>query len=247
MSRRLKTSPIEDLLEAVALVPWWVGVLLAPLLYLGLHSLAQEPAMALSRFADASEVAAAAMTQGLAHAGQYLLPAVSLLAAGVSAWRRHRGSGPDAAAVAAGRPNALPADLQWTEFTALVAEAFRLRGYRVIEMGRGSGHEGGVDLVLHRAGDTHLVQCQQWKAVWVGVDVLRELHGLMTERGAAMGWVLGFGRFTDEAVIFASSRRLRLVDGAELKPMLDRAMQARGRRGAAPDTMDTVPAWPRER
>jgi restriction system protein len=246
MTRRHKTSPIEDLLDAVALFPWWVGVALAPLWYIGLHPLAQQPAPREPVVADISDMAMAAMTQGLAHAGQYLLPAACLLAAGASAWWRRRRQQP-ARTEAPPAAEAVLQGLHWLDFVALVGEALRLRGYRVIDMRRGSGHEGGVDLVLHKAGETHLVQCQQWQAVWVGVDVLRELHGLMAERGAAVGWVLTAGRFTDEAVIFASGRHLRLVDGVELKSMLERAAEARRHRGVAPDMMDTVPAWPLER
>jgi restriction system protein len=44
-----------------------------------------------------------------------------------------------------------------------------------------------------------LVQCKQWKAFKVGVQVVRELYGLMAAHGAAGGFVVTSGRFTDEA------------------------------------------------
>lgn len=34
MSRRRKSSPAEDLMDLVAMLPWWVGVALAIVLYL---------------------------------------------------------------------------------------------------------------------------------------------------------------------------------------------------------------------
>jgi restriction system protein len=43
----------------------------------------------------------------------------------------------------------------------------------------GGGPDGGVDLVLRKPGgngsEKFLVQCKQWRALKVGVDVVREL------------------------------------------------------------------------
>lgn len=41
MPRRRKSSFFEDLVDLVALMPWWVGVALAPVGYLLLHVLAR--------------------------------------------------------------------------------------------------------------------------------------------------------------------------------------------------------------
>ena len=38
MARRGETSPAEDIMDIVAMLPWWVGVMLALLSYLLLHS-----------------------------------------------------------------------------------------------------------------------------------------------------------------------------------------------------------------
>lgn len=102
----------------------------------------------------------------------------------------------------------------------LVGEAFRLQGFRAVETG-GGGADGGVDLKLTRRGETFLVQCKHWKAFKVGVDVVRELYGVMAANGAAGGFVVTSGRFTDEAKSFAKGRNLRLVDGAHLEGMLE--------------------------
>lgn len=42
MARRKKTSAAEDLMDLVALLPWWAGVLLALVSYLLLHSIASQ-------------------------------------------------------------------------------------------------------------------------------------------------------------------------------------------------------------
>jgi restriction system protein len=66
------------------------------------------------------------------------------------------------------------AGMSWHEFEIFVGEAFRRRGYHVMETG-GAGPDGGVDLVLRKDGEKSFVQCKQWKAYKVGVKVVREL------------------------------------------------------------------------
>jgi restriction system protein len=55
------------------------------------------------------------------------------------------------------------------------------------------------------------VQCKQWRAYKVGVEVVRELYGVMAAHGAAGGFVMTSGRFTDAANEFAQGRNMKLV------------------------------------
>ena len=43
MARRKKTSPVEDVMDLVAMLPWWAGVGLALISYLLLHAVASQP------------------------------------------------------------------------------------------------------------------------------------------------------------------------------------------------------------
>ena len=45
MRRRYRQSPLEDLIEIASYLPWWVGILLAIISYLVLHSLAIDDAV----------------------------------------------------------------------------------------------------------------------------------------------------------------------------------------------------------
>jgi len=81
-------------------------------------------------------------------------------------------------------------------------------------------------LVLRKDGEKYLVQCKQWKAYKVGVSVIRELYGVMAATGAAGGFVVTSGVFTPEAKDFASGRNIELVDGAELKQIINRVQPA---------------------
>ncbi len=106
--------------------------------------------------------------------------------------------------------------MRWREFQMLVGEGFRLQGYRVVETG-GGGADGGVDRLLTRpgksGGEKLLMQCKQWRALKVGVEVVRELDGVMAARGGTGGFVVTSGRFADDAVSFESGRNAALVDG----------------------------------
>lgn len=61
-----------------------------------------------------------------------------------------------------------------------------------------------------------LVQCKQWRAAKVSVQVVRELYGVMSARGAAGGFVVTSGGFTKDAWKFARATNVSLVDGERL-------------------------------
>ena len=79
----------------------------------------------------------------------------------------------------------------------LVGEAFRMRGFSVAETG-GGGADGGIDLKLKKGGEIFLVQCKQWRAYKVSVNIVRELFGVMSAQGATGGFVVTSGVFTDD-------------------------------------------------
>jgi restriction system protein len=224
------------LFSLVALLPWWAGIALAALSYAVLHRIAS-PGASIPPIAatpgGVGTAAAAMVWPALARVGQYVLPLICLFAAAASALARakRRRLVHD---VAAGAENALDG-MSWREFEMLVGEAFRLQGYHVVETG-GGGADGGVDLVLRKDRQTHLVQCKQWKAGKVGVNVVREIHGVMAHRGAAGGFVLTSGRFSREATAFANQCNIRLVEGAGLRALIGQAKAARvdASRQAAP-------------
>jgi restriction system protein len=239
MPRKRAGSVFEELAELVAMLPWWLGIGLAIAAYATLGSFA-EPAKMAQGIRPAQAVFRAA-----AAAGQYIVPLVCLFGAAVSAWRRvqRRKLARDATENRAA--NALHG-MSWREFEMLVGEAFRMKGFRVLETG-GGGPDGGVDLVLRKGGETFLVQCKQWKAFKVGVDVVRQLYGVMAARGATGGFVVTSGRFTDEARSFAGGRNVTLMDGPRLAVMLESARRARevaGRRAVQVDQATSASATP---
>jgi restriction system protein len=91
----------------------------------------------------------------------------------------------------------------------------------VVETG-GRTRDGGVDLVLRKGNETHLVQCKQWRAMAVGVETVRELYGVMAAKGATGGYVVTSGRFSADARKFAEGRNIHLLDGEALAAMIGR-------------------------
>ena len=223
---RKKKSDAETVIDLFALMPWWACVALAAVAYVALHALASkapatvDPAQALNQM---DKLLVGAVLRGLATFGQYVVPVLLLAAAVVSAVRRYR-RGKLLEAVVRSQDAAAVDGMTWHEFELLIGEAFRRKGYAVVETG-GGGPDGGIDLVLRKpvtnGNETYVVQCKHWKAQKVGVDVVRELYGVMAARGAAGGFVVTSGRFTTEAMAFAQGRNVRLVDGARLKELLE--------------------------
>ena len=212
-------------MDLVAMLPWWVGVVLALVSYLLLHGVASQQVVATAQAGQVGAMVTQTLWKTLAGVGQYILPILCFAGAGMSAWRRRARQNLVTDVAQSKATDALDG-MSWHEFEVLVGEGFRLQGYQVVETG-GGGADGGIDLVLTKpgknGGEKFLVQCKQWRAFTVGVDVVRELYGVMAARGATGGFVVTSGRFTNEAISFASGRNVNLVDGPKLHGLIRQA------------------------
>lgn len=241
MGRRRKTSAATDLMDWVAKLPWWAGVALAAIFYLVLHAIATQPLPTTNLsnppgFTQITDAVPRLVLRTFATFGQYILPFLCLAGAGISAWRRReRRQLLDTAATTRSAASAVDG-MTWQTFERLVGEAFRRKGYRVLETGGQGQPDGGVDLVLTRNGEKHLVQCKHWRAFKVGVDVVRELYGVMAAKGAAGGFVVTSGHFTQEAKAFASGRNVGLIDGEQLQGLIREARGLDAPRASTPET-----------
>ena len=243
MARNRKSSPLEDLFELVAMLPWWIGVLTAIGLYLGLHAYASQTVVVATTTAQIADSISKTVFITAASIFQYLLPPICLAAAAGSAWKRSKRKSLVQGITASDSAASLDG-MTWKEFELLVGEAFRQKGYKVTELG-GAGPDGGVDLLLAKGGETTLVQCKQWKAFKVGVEVVRELYGVMAAKGAANGIVVTSGRFTKDAQEFARGRNVRLLAGDELFAMLQSAKSGIAKLEAKqPNDATAAPACP---
>ncbi|MBI5278943.1 MAG: restriction endonuclease [Burkholderiales bacterium] len=215
MGRR-RTSTAEALMDAVALLPEWGGLLLAVVSYVLFDQLSRLTPVSPTP-GQAGSLLLVAVLAAVGVAGKIVVPALCVIAAIVSFARRRKRKQLVSGAMAGG--TAAVSQMTWREFEAFVAEVFRRRGYTVDEHFTG-GADGGYDLQMRKSNELALVQCKQWKAFKVGVTVVRELYGVMAARGASEGYVVTSGVFTSEAMAFAQGRNIELWDGSKLLQLL---------------------------
>jgi restriction system protein len=219
MARR-RTSPLEDVILMSSKLPWWVCLLLAIVSYGVLHAIANRPMIPP---ATGTGQLGGAVSHGLittmAMFGQYVMAFAFCMAAIISAITTFRQK-KLYNNVATRTDVAVLNEMSWDEFEMLVGEHFRRQGFQVSRQG-GNGPDGGIDIILKNKNETYLVQCKQWKAYKVGVQPVRELYGVMAARGAAGGYVITSGMFTDDAQDFAKGLNVELIDGRKLRQIID--------------------------
>ncbi|WP_305045057.1 restriction endonuclease [Geoalkalibacter sp.] len=218
---RKRTSPFEDLVEVASKLPWWACLSLAAVSFAVLHVVASRPPMPVAGPEQIGEAAARGLVATMAMFGKYILAFAFSLAALISAINSLRQKKLYQRVEARKGTQALN-EMGWEDFERLVSEYYRRSGFQVAREG-GRGPDGGIDLTLRKDKETYLVQCKQWKAYKVGVKPVREFYGVMASRGAAGGYFVTSGEYTEEAKGFVRGTNLELVDGRKLREMIDAA------------------------
>jgi restriction system protein len=218
-----KSSAFEDLIELAALLPWWLSLILAGIFYAVFHHFAGIPAPVITDTKQLGSMMTGQMIKTFATFGQYLVPLAFGLGALVSLIKRKKRANLFQSVAKQSGKSAIN-NITWREFEMLVGEWFRRQGYTVTETGGVA--DGGVDLILTKAGETYLVQCKHWKAYKVGVNIVRELLGVMVSKGASGGYLVTSGVFTDEARRFAEASNIELIDGKKLAYLLSETRAA---------------------
>lgn len=234
MARRRRTSLIEDLIEIASRLPWWVSLLIALGSWLILHPIANSQPEVPKDLHQMGQSVVGQLIRTFAFFGQFVLPAVFVIGAIGSVLARAERKRLRANVANARESGQTVEGISWREFEQLVGETFRRKGFTVVEKG-GRGPDGGVDLVLHLGTEKYLVQCKQWKAINVGVTVVREFFGVMAAEGAAGGFIVTSGRYTAEAMNFAEGRNIQLINGELLKRWISNHARS------APGTLSEAP------
>ena len=201
MPRRSRRTLLDDLFE----LPWWISVAAAAAVYLIVGYVIPR---LFSGYSATAELARTSREYGWLAALAVLVPAP------FAAYRRHKRK----KLLDAQSDLATIRNLHWQEFEKLIAEAFNRIGYAVSEAGALA--EGGIDLVATAANEKILVQCKHWRAAMVGVSTIGELYAVMTAEGATGGAVVTSGTFSDDAIAFAASKSIQLIDGEQLEKLV---------------------------
>lgn len=197
----------ESILDLLALLPWWVSVVLSGISYLTLKYFI--PSIEFQKKGPLDMTYA--FYRGLANAAPNLAPIIALvllmpaLISAINSWRKRK---------LLDRQESIDTvrNLNWKEFEELVGEAYRRQGYTVYE-NTSAGPDGGIDLTLKKNGELILVQCKQWRSIKVGVDKVRELYGVQISQNANKSILMTSGFFTQEAKNFAANKS---IEGSQL-------------------------------
>lgn len=220
MARRVKRSTIDDLIAISMKMPLWSSILIAVSVFAGLRFYAGGEAPWITKtnaphdLAELGQVAAGQFIRSICYLLQFVIPAIFILGGVLGAMLRKFNAQKFNRISAAKDPGVAIRNLTWSEFERMTGEALRRQGYTVKQTKKGP--DGGIDLVLDLQGELFLVQCKQWKSLKVGVQVIRELYGVMAAQGATGGFVVTSGTFTGEAKKFALGTSIELIDGAKL-------------------------------
>lgn len=212
MARRREKSLLAVVFDLSTLLPVWANALLAAGSFVGLRMIggAELPMNNPGSLTDMLRY----VGRVLAHYGQFFVPAIFILGGCLGAWKRSSRSRLFNRVAGSGNVSGSVRDLSWDDFERLTAEAFARFGYASQETKK--GRDGGVDCVLRKDGKLYLAQCKHWKSGKVGVQVVRELNGVVAAKGAAGGFVVCSGEFTADAKAFAKGTTIELVDGRKL-------------------------------
>ena len=201
------------LLDQLGRAPWWVSVVLAVVVYIGLSHVLPSAIGGGPVFGPLVDI-----VSGLA----WLFAAIFLIPAAASAFRALRGR----RMLAGTRTKKDIREWSWREFEELIEAYYREHGFSVQRDGD-AGPDGGVDVRINKDGETYLVQCKQWRERQVGVKVVRELLGVVAREQATGGQATGgivvtAGSFTPDAEEFAKPPQvaMELVDGDRLEGMM---------------------------
>jgi restriction system protein len=130
------------------------------------------------------------------------------------AWKQLRAPSAGRIARTLDRIRAMPRQ----EFTTALEAGFRRDGYTV---NRIDGAQADLELV--RGSRSTLVACRRWKAASTGAEPLRELHAAGRAREAHELVYVAAGELTAQARAFAQESRIKVLEGAELAALVERA------------------------
>jgi len=201
----------ESLADALLVLPWWVSVVVGASAYALL-------AFAAPRYFDSNHYTAgfgiAAKNLAPFVAGLFVLIGFLSLVRALFIKRKFN----EIASIEHIR------QLPWRQFESIVGEAFRRRGFAVMENAV-DGPDGGIDLVLRKDDAKFYVQCKQWKDTKIGVKPIRELYGVIAAGDAAGGFFVASGEYTTDARDFARKCAIELIDGPALANMIAQARE----------------------
>ncbi|TVQ33683.1 MAG: hypothetical protein EA376_01505 [Phycisphaeraceae bacterium] len=107
-------------------------------------------------------------------------------------------------------------------FEQFVLEIYRQLGWSVTQTPVTG--DNGIDGLLEKDSDRHVLQCKRFKSTRVGAPILRDLLGATIAAKASRGILVTTSSFTAQAREWARDQPLTLVDGLSLINMMQEAL-----------------------
>ncbi|MDQ7089041.1 MAG: restriction endonuclease [Methylococcales bacterium] len=105
--------------------------------------------------------------------------------------------------------------IDWKNYENVCIEYLRIRNWKA--NGTGNGADGGIDITINSLEGklVGIAQCKAWKKQ-IGVNLVRELFGVMASEGVEKGIFFTTSTFTPDAKTFCVNKKLYLIDCNEL-------------------------------
>jgi len=101
------------------------------------------------------------------------------------------------------------------EFEEYIANLFTRLGYKAEKVG--GSHDGGIDVVIKKDGETGYIQCKKFITKEVPVGAVRDFYGaFVSHLASSKGYFISTNKFTLEAIKFAEDKPIELVDQFKL-------------------------------
>lgn len=116
------------------------------------------------------------------------------------------------------------------QFEDFMAHIFEKMGYSVQKTPR--TNDGGRDAIMKLNGKKYLLECKRYAAEnSSGRPDIQKFHSAIVSDKAEGGFFVTTGKFTDNAVNYASDKNLTLIDRSELKEFIGSAFKTIGGSG----------------
>lgn len=216
MTKRHRNTPAEEFFESLvelsSVLPWWLTLPTAVLLFIFVPF-----DFTLTAPTDSTGLALSIVWIFVKGLFKYMIPLALVIGAVISILSKFKSLTLFSNITKRGASEVIN-KLSWQDFEFLLSEWFKKQGYST-EITGGGGADGGIDIKLYKDGKASLVQCKHYKVWKVSVHIVREFFGIVTAENAAEGYIVTSGRFTKEAQLFAQGKNIHLVDGRDLVEM----------------------------
>ncbi len=229
---------VDILVGAVAKLPWYIGLLLAAVIYGIAHVVFKMQIVPIASTGFAWMFLFRIILE-------FFVPFVFFMGGIISAGHAITTHFRRAKMYNSAREQDLDIEIRhmnWRDFEVFTGDWFRAQGYEVTQHG-GDKPDGGVDVELRKDGQLYVVQCKHYFAGGkVGVELVRALRGSMSDSNAAGGFFVTTGQYTPDAVSYAQNNFITLIN---IKDLVARINNQSGTSSpATPESSKDVPLCP---